>query len=99
MVDMVNNLVAGGLLAWRDGRWHADGSIDTATDQIPSDLQELIGRGMHGLELLRRPLPGGQPDGTRRKGQLVPEKKTVRRVSRFDNAGRGAVRDARIGND
>jgi len=49
MVNMVNDLVAGGLLAWRDGRWHVDGSIDTATDRIPIGLQELIGRGMRGL--------------------------------------------------
>ncbi len=49
MVNMVNDLVDGGLLSWRDGQWHVDGSIDTATDQIPSGLQELIGRIMRGL--------------------------------------------------
>ena len=49
MVNMVNDLVAGGLLAWRDGRWHVDGSIDTAMDRIPSGLQELIGRAMDDL--------------------------------------------------
>jgi tetratricopeptide (TPR) repeat protein len=49
MVNMVNDLVDGGLLAWRDGQWHVDGSIDTATDRIPRALQELIGRGMRGL--------------------------------------------------
>jgi DNA-binding winged helix-turn-helix (wHTH) protein/tetratricopeptide (TPR) repeat protein len=49
MVNMVNDLVAGGLLAWRDGRWHVVGSIDEATDRIPSGLQLLIGRGMQSL--------------------------------------------------
>ena len=49
MVNMVNDLVAGGLLAWRDGQWQVDGSIDTATDRIPTGLQELIGRRMHDL--------------------------------------------------
>ena len=51
MVNMVNDLATGGLLAWREGRWHVDGSIDTATDRIPSGLQELIGRVMRGLAL------------------------------------------------
>jgi tetratricopeptide (TPR) repeat protein len=49
MINMLNDLVGGGLLIWRDGQWHVDGSIDTATDRIPTGLQELIGRGMHGL--------------------------------------------------
>jgi DNA-binding winged helix-turn-helix (wHTH) protein/tetratricopeptide (TPR) repeat protein len=56
MVNMVQDLVAGGLLAWRDGRWHVDGSIDTATDRIPSGLQDLIGRSMHGLPAQDRQL-------------------------------------------
>ncbi|HVO23301.1 MAG TPA: AAA family ATPase [Candidatus Margulisiibacteriota bacterium] len=51
MVNMVNDLVAGGLLTWREGQWHVDGSIDTAMDRIPSGLQELIGRIMCGLAL------------------------------------------------
>lgn len=51
MVNMVNDLVVGGLLAWRDGQWHVDGAIDTATDRIPSGLQELIGRVVRGLTL------------------------------------------------
>ena len=51
MVNMVNDLVAGGLLAWRDGQWHVNGPIDSATDRIPSGLQELIGRVMRGLAL------------------------------------------------
>ncbi len=50
MVNMVNDLVAAGLLAWRDDGWHVDGSIETATDRIPTGLQELLGRRMHGLE-------------------------------------------------
>lgn len=49
MINMVNDLVDSGLLAWRDDRWHIEGSIDSATDRIPSGLQELIGRGMRGL--------------------------------------------------
>jgi len=49
MVNMVNDLVGEGLLVWRDGEWQIDGSIDSATDRIPSALQELIGRGMHAL--------------------------------------------------
>lgn len=49
MVNMVNDLIAAGLLAWRDGQWHVDGSIETATDRIPTGLQELLGRRMHGL--------------------------------------------------
>lgn len=49
MVNMMNDLVAGRLLVRRDGQWHVDGSIDTATDRIPSGLQLLIGRGMQAL--------------------------------------------------
>ena len=49
MVNMVNDLVAGGLLVWRDEQWHIEGSIETATDRIPAGLQELIGRGMQDL--------------------------------------------------
>jgi DNA-binding winged helix-turn-helix (wHTH) protein/tetratricopeptide (TPR) repeat protein len=49
MVNMINDLVAAGLLAWRDGRWQVEGSVETAADRIPAGLQELIGRGMLGL--------------------------------------------------
>lgn len=49
LVNMVNDLVAAKLLAWRDGGWHLDGSIDRATDRIPSGLRELLGRRMHAL--------------------------------------------------
>jgi DNA-binding winged helix-turn-helix (wHTH) protein/tetratricopeptide (TPR) repeat protein len=50
MVNMVNDLDAEGLLERRDGRWHVEGSIDTATDRVPNGLQQLIGRRLHGLE-------------------------------------------------
>jgi predicted ATPase len=49
MVNMANDLVATGLLARRDGRWHVDGSIQTAADRIPAGLQEMLGRRMHDL--------------------------------------------------
>jgi DNA-binding winged helix-turn-helix (wHTH) protein/predicted ATPase len=49
MVSVVNDLVARGLLDWRDGRWHVAGSIEAATARIPSGLQELIGRSLHDL--------------------------------------------------
>jgi DNA-binding winged helix-turn-helix (wHTH) protein/tetratricopeptide (TPR) repeat protein len=49
MVNMVHDLVAGGLLVCREGRWHVDGSIERATDRIPSGLRLLIGRGMQRL--------------------------------------------------
>jgi tetratricopeptide (TPR) repeat protein len=42
MVNMVNDLVARGLLARRHGRWRVEGSIDEATEQVPVGLQELI---------------------------------------------------------
>ena len=64
MVNVVNDLVAGGLLAWRAGQWHVDGSIDTATDRIPSGLQESIGRGLHGLPpAVRQVLEAGSVAG------------------------------------
>lgn len=50
LVNVVNDLVAGGALAWRDGRWHVEDSIDVATERIPSGLQELIGRALVSLE-------------------------------------------------
>jgi DNA-binding winged helix-turn-helix (wHTH) protein/predicted ATPase len=49
MVNLVNDLVVRGLLVWRDGEWHVDGSIERATRRIPAGLQELIGRGMREL--------------------------------------------------
>lgn len=49
LVNMVNDLVATGLLAWREGAWHVDGSIDAATARIPAGLQELLDRRMRGL--------------------------------------------------
>lgn len=49
MVNMVNDLVASGLLVRRDDEWHVDGSIETAAERIPTGLQELIGRSMQDL--------------------------------------------------
>jgi DNA-binding winged helix-turn-helix (wHTH) protein/tetratricopeptide (TPR) repeat protein len=49
MVNVVNDLVARGLLVWRDGRWSIEGSIDEATERIPVGLQELLERRLHGL--------------------------------------------------
>jgi tetratricopeptide (TPR) repeat protein len=54
MVNMVNDLVAAGLLVWREGQWHVDGSIDQATDRIPAGLQELIDRRLHDLAPAQR---------------------------------------------
>ena len=49
MVNVLDDLVAGGLLVQRDGWWRVDGSIDSAAGRIPSGLQELIGRDMGAL--------------------------------------------------
>jgi len=43
LVNMVNDLVAAGLLTSRNGRWQVEGSIDTAAERIPEGLHELIG--------------------------------------------------------
>ena len=43
MVNMVNDLVARGLLVQRGGRWHVQGSVQEATEYVPVGLQELIG--------------------------------------------------------
>jgi DNA-binding winged helix-turn-helix (wHTH) protein/predicted ATPase len=48
-VNVVNDLVACGVLVWRDRRWLVEGSIEQATDRIPRGLQELLGRRMDGL--------------------------------------------------
>jgi hypothetical protein len=58
MVNMVNDLATGGLLAWRDNRWHVDGAIDTATERIPGSLLELLGRVMRALTLPVRRVAG-----------------------------------------
>ena len=42
MVNVVNDLVARGLLVARDGRWHLDGSIERALEGVPMGLQELL---------------------------------------------------------
>jgi DNA-binding winged helix-turn-helix (wHTH) protein/tetratricopeptide (TPR) repeat protein len=49
MVNIVDDLVASGLLVRRAGQWSIDGSIEEATHRIPSGLQELIGRDMQAL--------------------------------------------------
>lgn len=49
MINMVNDLVGAGLLAWRDGRWQVDGSVDSATDRIPTGLQALLDRRLRRL--------------------------------------------------
>ncbi|MDX2171007.1 MAG: AAA family ATPase, partial [Deltaproteobacteria bacterium] len=49
MVNLLNDLVSGGHLAWRDGQWRVDAEIDAATDRLPTGLQELIGRGLREL--------------------------------------------------
>jgi hypothetical protein len=43
MVNMVNDLVARGLLVQRGGRWHVQGSVQEATEYVPVGLQALIG--------------------------------------------------------
>jgi hypothetical protein len=35
MVNLVDDLVAGGLLAWRDGRWHVEGSTGSRCTPVP----------------------------------------------------------------
>ena len=49
MLNMVNDLVTAGLLAWRDGRWQVEGSVESATDRIPTGLRELLDRRLHRL--------------------------------------------------
>jgi DNA-binding winged helix-turn-helix (wHTH) protein/tetratricopeptide (TPR) repeat protein len=46
MVNMLNDLLARERLVLRDGGWEVTGSIEQATDCVPSGLQELIGRRM-----------------------------------------------------
>jgi tetratricopeptide (TPR) repeat protein len=49
MLNMVNDLVSAGLLAWRDDRWQVEGSVESATDRIPAGLRELLDRRLHRL--------------------------------------------------
>ena len=49
MVNMLNDLVSHGLLAWRDGSWQVDGSIDAVAERVPVGLQELIWRRIEAL--------------------------------------------------
>ncbi len=50
MVNVANDLVARRLLVHRDGQWQVAGSIDAATDEIPRQLQELIGSRLRALD-------------------------------------------------
>jgi DNA-binding winged helix-turn-helix (wHTH) protein/predicted ATPase len=54
MVNVVNDFVARGLLAQRDGQWHAAGRLDRASERIPAGLQELLGRTMRKLTPVAR---------------------------------------------
>jgi DNA-binding winged helix-turn-helix (wHTH) protein/predicted ATPase len=54
MVNMVNDLVASGLLVARDGRWRVEGSIDAASERVPVGLRELIGHRLQGLAASER---------------------------------------------
>lgn len=49
MVNVANDLIATGVLAWRDERWQVDGSLETAAARIPAGLQELLGRRLRRL--------------------------------------------------
>lgn len=49
MVNVVNDLVAGGEAAWRDGRWQVSGAVDAVDARVPLGLQELIGQRVQGL--------------------------------------------------
>jgi tetratricopeptide (TPR) repeat protein len=49
MLNMVNDLLARGLLVWRERGWDVDGSIDRATEEIPAGLRELIDRAVQDL--------------------------------------------------
>lgn len=49
MVNVVNDLVARGLLVRRDEEWRVEGGLDRATEWIPTGLQELLGRRMQRL--------------------------------------------------
>ena len=49
MVNMLNDLVAQGVFASRDGRWQIDGSIDAVAERVPVGLQELIARRIEAL--------------------------------------------------
>jgi DNA-binding winged helix-turn-helix (wHTH) protein/tetratricopeptide (TPR) repeat protein len=49
MVNVVNDLVASGVLVQRADRWSVEASLEQATDRIPQGLQELIGRRLQAL--------------------------------------------------
>jgi DNA-binding winged helix-turn-helix (wHTH) protein/tetratricopeptide (TPR) repeat protein len=49
MVNVVNDLVARGVLVRRDGEWRVEGALDRATEWIPTGLHELLARRMRRL--------------------------------------------------
>ena len=50
MVNVVNDLVAGGEVAWRDGRWQVSGAVDAVAERVPLGLQDLIGQRVQALD-------------------------------------------------
>jgi DNA-binding winged helix-turn-helix (wHTH) protein/tetratricopeptide (TPR) repeat protein len=86
MVNMLNDLVAGGMLAWRDGQWRIDPAIDAATDRLPTGLQELIGRGLHELDAPLR--------GVLEAASVVGDEFAVTAVAAALQADESAVEDA-----
>jgi DNA-binding winged helix-turn-helix (wHTH) protein/tetratricopeptide (TPR) repeat protein len=49
MVNVVNDLVARGVLVRRDREWRIEGRLDRVTEWIPTGLHELLGRRMQRL--------------------------------------------------
>jgi DNA-binding winged helix-turn-helix (wHTH) protein/tetratricopeptide (TPR) repeat protein len=49
MVNVVNDLVARGVLARRDGRWRLAGSVEALREWVPTGLRELIACRLAGL--------------------------------------------------
>jgi DNA-binding winged helix-turn-helix (wHTH) protein/tetratricopeptide (TPR) repeat protein len=49
MVNMVNDLLARGLLAWGPEQWQTADAVDRATQRIPRGLQELIAQRLRGF--------------------------------------------------
>jgi DNA-binding winged helix-turn-helix (wHTH) protein/tetratricopeptide (TPR) repeat protein len=49
MVNVVNDLVASGLVVRREGLWRVEGRVETATERIPLSLQEFIRRRLQAL--------------------------------------------------
>lgn len=49
MVNVVDDLVTSGLLVSRNGRWQLEGSVEQATDRVPTGLREQIERRLESL--------------------------------------------------